>query len=225
VAETEAHPAPVCRSGAVSPARQAPPRRTRHPDAVSLGGRCRDRRRARNGVLAVALIVLAGACSAGSSAKSTQPPTSASIPSPSSFLPPPDAATVTPNTQDVDAALASNTNVRDGGLGSLCWARWEVARHLLRATVSPSDAALALRDLEGQLGEVKQEAQSELNLNLRGFADRLASDVDRARDVLTRTAAPDDRIKELSAVFAFEQYPGAADYSTAASPNPHCTRP
>lgn len=139
-----------------------------------------------------------------------------------------------PSIEPIEARL-ENTNERDGGLGSLCWARWEVARLLIQSSTTvdldgtPGSATTALTTLESQLPTIGSEliqVVEQVPPEVREFAIRLRDDV--AASTSSEPAVQDDveqRVAQLGAFFDFESYPGLTDYGRLAADYPGCPRP
>lgn len=77
--------------------------------------------------------------------------------------------------------LAVNDNIPDGGMGSICWARWELSRNLLRGTLYPEQAEEAATELRGQLPAIREA--------LRGPFGQLPNDVARFAAALHATVS------------------------------------
>jgi hypothetical protein len=135
-----------------------------------------------------------------------------------------------PAVDDVGEKLAQNNNTRDGQLGSLCWARWEVARHLLIGLTQPGQADLAARRLEEALGSAEATVDlvsSDLSPEVLPFAHRLRLNVGEARAELVRTQGQPakSRVAAVATKFDFDGYPGAKEYMSQAAQHPACANP
>lgn len=136
----------------------------------------------------------------------------------------------TPDVEPLDAQLA-NDNVRDGGLGSLCWARWEVNRQI-RIGVSnvkmpesreAADGAVEtmrsdlLPSLNAELGQVLTEVPE-----LQQFVARFAADVAAAQKLVQDTPTTQAAVDGLARQFDFDAYPQVEEYRKLASEHPSC---
>lgn len=127
-----------------------------------------------------------------------------------------------------------NTNIRDGGLGSLCWARWEVSRHIVRASIqedSPAGleaARLAIVQLEDQLPAVVTEldrAMGNVAMELRPFLEKFQREVVSAQQAPLGEGDVRGELEELGRRFDFESYPAALQYDELSQGHPGCLRP
>lgn len=120
--------------------------------------------------------------------------------------------------------LNSNTNVRDGEVGSVCWATWEVGR-TLAASVTDPQGSRAQSDgaaLPGRLSSARAELQRiAADSALRPFVDAFVRDIDATAEKI-RGLAPADRVKVARGAFAFDSYPGATAYAGVAKKSPNC---
>ncbi len=140
----------------------------------------------------------------------------------------------TPEVEPLEAQLANN-NVRDGGLGSVCWGRWEVNRQIrigISNVETPEGKAVAsgavetlrtelLPTLESELGQV----MSKLQPDVRAFITRFATDVALARELVTEQAQVQPTLDALARQFDFDSYPDVEKYRELAASNPSCVHP
>lgn len=137
---------------------------------------------------------------------------------PDSVLRPP--AVELPSIPPNEDGELKNENVRDGGMGSLCWARWEIGRNLLRELKGSAEAHLAVAELTAQLPMIEaavDAAVAEVPGAVRPFAERLLADLPRADAVLAQSLVPAETLRRLGEVFVFDSYPEAAEYVEIAS--------
>ncbi len=127
-----------------------------------------------------------------------------------------------------------NTNIRDGGVGSLCWARWEVSRYLVRASVqeeSPTgreEASRSIVELREQLPVVATEldrAMSQVPIEVRPFLEEFKDRVATAQQSPSAVGDVEGELRELGKQFDFESYPGAVEYDERSRAHPGCLRP
>lgn len=143
--------------------------------------------------------------------------------------PPPGQTGPAPTGADLEPRL-ENRNRRDGRLGTLCWARWEVARTLLSGLRGQDEADQAIRNLETRLSGAASAVQGikkSLSAEMQSFAERFSSDLEAARDVLsnTRGESAESRLSKVGAVFDFEDYPSARQYAESAEAHDACANP
>lgn len=146
---------------------------------------------------------------------------------------PVDLAPTVPPIESLDTEL-ENTNIRDGGLGSLCWARWEVSRHIVRAGVQEDSpvgleaARLVIFQLRDQLPAVATEldrALGNVGIDLRPFVERFQAEVEAAQQPPAVEGDVREELKQLGTQFDFESYPAAAQYDELSQGHPGCLRP
>lgn len=144
-----------------------------------------------------------------------------------------DVAPSVPPIEPLETQL-DNTNLRDGGLGSLCWARWEVSRHIVRASVqedSPSGleaASLAIDQLRDQLPAVATElerAMGTVPMGLTPFVEKFQAEVIAAQQPSPAAGGVREELEELGAQFDFEAYPAAVQYDELSQQHSGCLRP
>lgn len=142
--------------------------------------------------------------------------------------PPPRDPPSPPATQDPEL-VESNPNRRDGGAGSLCWLRWEIARTLIKGHFH-EQAAEAVARFSERLPDIQEHAaqiESGVPEDLRAFLHRLQHDLVRAGDQLktSQGQAPTDRFRRVASSFDFENYPEVRGYFETASSDPDCRAP
>lgn len=134
-----------------------------------------------------------------------------------------------PDIEPLDSQLANN-NVRDGGLGSVCWARWEINRQVRIgvSSVEAPDGAAKAQDALNALRQVLPTVEAELSRasvpeEVKSFVARLLADAANARvyveqeQVLTAAA-----FEELPRQFDYDSYPQVESYRALASEHPAC---
>lgn len=129
-----------------------------------------------------------------------------------------------PPIEDLDVQL-ENSNSRDDDLGKLCWARWEVARHLLASLQGPEAEESAYAELSSQIPVVTDtiDGIEALSPELDAFVARFATDLAEARPLIAPGADASTAMTELIRLFAFESYPGVASYAAIAQDHPACS--
>ncbi len=146
---------------------------------------------------------------------------------------PPDTAPSVPPIEPLASQL-ENTNVRDGGLGSLCWARWEVARLIVEASIqeeSPvglEEASRSLTELREQLPAIEAELDRVMNqvpVEVRPFVERFKNEVLTARQSAGSDDGVEGELQELASQFDFESYPAALEYDELSRTHAGCLRP
>lgn len=157
-------------------------------------------------------------------------PTDASQTTTSASEPPPTTAKPQPSREDPYKAVSENKNTRDGDVGSLCWARWELARAVVlgQGNADRADEAVAAFSqrrgaVEGELGAIRGNLPTEL----RPFVDRYRSDIREAGRVLAQSEGESGRARmnKVSDVFAWSEYPGLSDYERLSAKDPDCRTP
>lgn len=152
------------------------------------------------------------------------PSVSPTVPQPPRSAPEPPPI---PRIEPLEAQLR-NDNVRDGRLGSLCWARWEINRQIRVGLSSVENAQVqgvvsTLRDelpsIAGELNSLVGQLPSELHL----FLGRLRADVGLAQDSLRNQGDARMVLQDLARQFQFDSYPGVGQYRRLASEHPACT--
>jgi hypothetical protein len=136
-----------------------------------------------------------------------------------------------PDIEPIESQLENN-NVRDGGLGSLCWARWEVNRQILRLGSSnvekpggAEEGARVVATLRDELPTIEAELallRNRISPELRPFAIQLASDVSRARDLVQEHGDLQLVLEALERQFVFDSYPQVDEYRMLAAEHPAC---
>jgi hypothetical protein len=125
----------------------------------------------------------------------------------------------------------SNLNERDGGIGTLCWARWEIARLYLQATAifasEPERAAKAATELAVTLPQVLEPVRNARveDAAVASFRDEFASSLATASSQVNSTSAPSDITAVATEQFNFDAYPGINEYVAAASAASSCSNP
>ncbi len=119
-------------------------------------------------------------------------------------------------------------------MGSLCWARWEVARLIIKgnsmvevvaaqqeAEAAASEVIAKLPTVEVELDSVAERLPSEV----RNFANRLREDVEAAQSEAPAASDAGERLAQLEVRFDFESYPNLEAYGALAARHPNCRRP
>lgn len=149
-------------------------------------------------------------------------PISSTIPElPRAAEPPP-----IPDIEPIESQLR-NDNVRDGGLGSLCWARWEINRQLRIGTTSAelAEAQGAVTVLRDELPNIEREldaVREQLPDALYPFLGRLQADVGVARGLLQSESGARAALEAVSQQFSFDSYPEVETYRELATEHPAC---
>lgn len=143
--------------------------------------------------------------------------------------PPPQSARVTPSTHP-PGLTETNPNSQDQDLGSLCWARWDVVRTLVKGYGGGQAAAMAVDLFSQRVAGIRAHAaqiRDGVPEQYREFVDRLLRDLDAARQELEASAgeSPEARFTRISGSFDFESYPGIRDYIENAPDDPECKMP
>ncbi len=126
-----------------------------------------------------------------------------------------------------DGALSRNPNVRDGGLGSLCWSRWEVSRHIILYAVPDADLSRWSSEFRASLEIASKEMTTVASPpEVAQFADWLRDSIAEAIDVLGEAsdAAPQVAFDAVNKVLAFEYAPEARAYVDLAGSSEGCAR-
>lgn len=125
--------------------------------------------------------------------------------------------------------LTRNDNGNDGSFSSICWARWEVARHQLQISSSKADAAkadAAEASLEASLPAIEdalRRSESRATGTVRTFVVQFRDAAGRARADMARGGA--ERHEAASRHFDWETFPGMKDYGVQSQNAPGCVRP
>lgn len=136
-----------------------------------------------------------------------------------------------PPPQPILEDVSSNPNVRDGGLGSVCWARWEVQRHLLQMDVAFNDdarKAQAIDSLQTEFDDVnKALAASETNVTaeLSQFVTTFRGAITQAQREAPEQSAANAKRDAIARAFDWESFRGLAEYGAAATQSANCVRP
>lgn len=133
-----------------------------------------------------------------------------------------------PTPPTVDPTIVDrNENRQDGSLGSLCWARWEVARSSLDGLGDDDHAERSVRlfierspAVESHLREISEA----LPADIRPFGERFIADLAGARQYASESeeVEPKERWDRIFNSFDFERYPGVREYAEAAEEDPDC---
>lgn len=125
--------------------------------------------------------------------------------------------------------LTRNDNANDGSFSSVCWARWEVARHQLQISSSkaaPQKADAAQASLEASLPAVEgalRRSESRTTGPVRTFVEQFRGAAGRARADMERGGA--ERHEAASRHFDWETFAGMNDYGVQSQNAPGCLRP
>ena len=137
------------------------------------------------------------------------------------------AAPSIPRTDPED--LTRNDNSNDGSFSSICWARWEVARHQLQISSSkaaPEKAAAAEASLEASLPAIEdalRRSESRTTGAVHTFVQQFRGAAGRARaDMASGGAA---RHEAANRHFDWETFAGMKDYGVQSQTAPGCVRP
>lgn len=128
-------------------------------------------------------------------------------------------------------ATLENNNRQDGGLGTLCWARWEIARSFLEHRMSRVEAlGKQVPNFDDRLeavGAVTRAGWSSLPGEVVAFADRLQSEVNEATAIAAESDSEitPEQFESGRRLFDFERYPAVAEYVMLASQHEACTTP
>lgn len=135
-----------------------------------------------------------------------------------------------PPIEPIESQL-KNDNVRDGGLGSLCWARWEVNRQI-RLGVSTVEKPGGFDEAQGAVDTLKEELpnihrdlgaiMSQLPQQVQPFAARLRSDVLAAQGEVQREGGVEAALEALARQFDFDSYPQVEEYRRLAAEHGAC---
>jgi hypothetical protein len=117
--------------------------------------------------------------------------------------------------------LSVNRNERDGALGSLCWARWEMARYLLLASLPVGDEAT--KPTPDELSAVARTSLSEVDAVRDKLPSELVPFADALREALQRAVESSDLA--APSTFEFESFPAVEEYVELASSHQSCERP
>jgi hypothetical protein len=187
---------------------------------------------ARRAIAPVFVVLAMAGCGrdkeATTAAAPREPTTTSIVESPGDASPPP-----TPHPTTDFSEFERNDNVKDGGLGSVCWARWEVSRHLLLMGSAFDDEtakADAAQEFEAVLPEVVdtlREVEGNLTNPLRGFAERLRGAAEQAARNMAAEQSGATKQQAAHRAFSaeFEDYPGYTEYNESAEGDPDCIRP
>lgn len=126
-----------------------------------------------------------------------------------------------PVVEDPEKVLSTNPNDQSSPIGALCWARWEVARHLLLSTASDKSALEAAQDIATSAGAT-DEAWKGLPVEVQPFGDALLA---ATNTVKSEAFTDETAMDRLEAIFDFESFPAAKDYTNAAAQSTDCVRP
>lgn len=151
------------------------------------------------------------------------------VPVPSTIVEPPRNSAgppPVPTIEPIEAQLV-NDNVRDGGLGTLCWARWEINRQIRigASSVDRAEAEGAIRTLREELPSIDDElgrVVSELPPELVPFVTRLRADIGAADSLLRKDGNAEMLAKELANQFDFDSYPAVDQYRRLAAEHSAC---
>lgn len=221
-------------------------------------GRCGWRSRAAAIVLAVSISLAVGGCGGGAhdeletsgtspttadpgpSQSSRNPvppePNSTAVPTESTTTliepspPPTTAARVEPDSRPDggEDPYYGNPNVRDGGLGSLCWSSWEVGRHFILYAVRGADLSRWASDFRASLELAAEEMSTVLAPpDVARFVDWLRSAIAEATRVVDdrRDAPPEATFEQAGEALAFEYAPEVRTYVQLADADASCARP
>lgn len=132
----------------------------------------------------------------------------------------------TPSTVD-PTIVDRNENRQDGSVGSLCWARWEIARSSVDGLGDDDHAERSVRlfierspAVESHLREISEA----LPADIRPFGERFSADLAGARQYASESEGvePKERWDRIFNSFDFERYPGVKEYAEAAKQDPDC---
>lgn len=120
-----------------------------------------------------------------------------------------------------------NRNTPDGGIGSLCWARWEVARHIILVATNEAEAETRLPALDEALARAAAAvADVEVPDPIQPFVDRFRAAVQTGLDAAEANSSdPATRLEQLDEPFDFQSYPAVEEYERLATASPSCPRP
>lgn len=115
-----------------------------------------------------------------------------------------------------------NLNTADGGLGGLCWSRWEVGRRYLQMTVvhleDTAAADEAARGFAATLPTVSETlgAVNTDDAAIDRFTSQFVESIDAAIVQLRESPSPEQIRRVATGLFDFEKYPGVREYMDAA---------
>lgn len=143
--------------------------------------------------------------------------------------PSPGTREVTPSTHPPEV-IETNPNRRDNHVGSLCWARWEVVRTLVKGFRGGDDSGVAVDQFSQRIGEIRGQVdaiQDRVPQQYSDFAARFRRDIDSAGGLLDQSRGEPavERFQGIAGSFDFNNYPGIREYLATAPEDPDCEMP